>query len=70
MTLRAADKGLAHAPDGETKGILLVNKALVLSRRGDRQGAVKILGDLALDPASTLGTEMLAKATLAKLLGE
>src|SRR6185503_21219508 len=39
-----------------------------LHRRGDRDGAVKILGELALDPQSTLGTEMLAKTTLAQVV--
>ena len=66
--LRAITRGLEHNPDGETKGILLINKALILHGRGDRDGAVKLLGELALDPQSTLGTEMLAKATLAQIL--
>jgi hypothetical protein len=66
--LRAISRGLEHDPDGETKGILLINKALILHRRGDRDGALKILGGLALDPQSTLGTETLAKATLAQLV--
>lgn len=65
--LSAITRGLAHDPDSETKGMLLINRALVLHRRGDRDGAVKILGELALDPQSTLGTEMLAKATLAQI---
>jgi tetratricopeptide (TPR) repeat protein len=66
--LQAIARGLEHDPDGETKGILLINRALVLHRRGDHDGAVKILGELALDPQSTLGTEMLAKATLAQVI--
>jgi tetratricopeptide (TPR) repeat protein len=66
--LQAINKGLEHGPDGETKGVLLINKALILHRRGDRDGAVKMLGELALDPQSTLGTEMVAKATLAQLV--
>jgi hypothetical protein len=32
----------------------------------DRDGAIEILGALALDPQSTLSTEVLAKATLAQ----
>jgi tetratricopeptide (TPR) repeat protein len=63
--LRAITRGLEHDPDSETKGMLLINRAIVLHRRGDREGAVTILGELALDPQSTLGTEMLAKGTLA-----
>lgn len=66
--LQAIGRGLEHDPDGETKGMLLINKALILERRGDRDGAVKILGELALDPQSTLGTEMLAKATLRQIV--
>lgn len=66
--LQAITKGLEHGPDGETKGMLLINKALILHRRGERNAAVEILGGLALDPQSTLGTEVLAKATLAQLV--
>jgi tetratricopeptide (TPR) repeat protein len=65
--LAAIEKGLAANPDGETKGILLINKALVLDRSGDRDGAIRLLGELALDPAATYATEHLAKVTLANL---
>ena len=66
--LHAITRGLENDPDGETKGMLLINKALILQRRGDREGAIQILGALALDPQSTLGTEALAKATLAQFV--
>jgi len=66
--LQAITKGLEHDPDPETKGMLLINRALVLHRRHDRDGAVGILGSLALDSQSTLGIEMLAKATLAQIV--
>lgn len=65
--LAAIEEGLAAYPDGETKGILLINKALILDRGGDREGAVRLLGELALDPASTFATEHLAKVTLANV---
>jgi tetratricopeptide (TPR) repeat protein len=65
--LAAIEKGLAANPDGETKGILLINKALILDRGGDHEGAVRLLGELALDPASTFATEHLAKVTLANV---
>jgi tetratricopeptide (TPR) repeat protein len=65
--LAAIEKGLAANPDGETKGILLINKALILDRGGDHDGAVRLLGELALDPASTYATEHLAKVTLANV---
>jgi hypothetical protein len=55
---------LAAEPDAETKGMLLINKALTLDRQGHHDEAVKLLGQLALDPKSTVGTEQLGKATL------
>lgn len=66
--LRAIEKGLEAEPDPETRGMLLLNKALVLHQRGEHGAAVAVLGDLALDPASTLATETLAKATLAQII--
>jgi tetratricopeptide (TPR) repeat protein len=66
--LRAIERGLGAEPDPETRGMLLLNKALVLDQSGDRGAALAILGDLALDPASTLATETLAKATLAQVI--
>jgi tetratricopeptide (TPR) repeat protein len=65
--LTAIEKGLAANPDAETKGILQINKALILDRKGDHDGAVRFLGELALDPASTYATEHLAKVTLANV---
>lgn len=66
--LHAITRGLEADPDPETRGILLINRALVIDQRGERAEAVAILGELALDPASTLATETLAKATLAQLI--
>jgi tetratricopeptide (TPR) repeat protein len=66
--LEAIAHGLEHDPDGETKGRLLINKAMILHRRGDGEGAVGILGELALDPQSTVATEALAKLTLSQIL--
>jgi tetratricopeptide (TPR) repeat protein len=67
--LRAIEAGLGGNPDGETRGVLLINKALILHQRGKQDAAVAILGELALDPASTLATETLAKAALAQITG-
>ena len=47
--------------------ILLLNKALALNRQGKKNEAVAMLGTLALDPQSTLGTETLAKFTLLQI---
>jgi tetratricopeptide (TPR) repeat protein len=66
--LRAIESGLDAEPDPETRGMLLLNKALLLHERGDREAAIALAGDLALDPASTLATETLAKATLARII--
>jgi tetratricopeptide (TPR) repeat protein len=65
--LKAIEKGLAANADAETKGILQINKALILDRKGDHDSAVRLLGELALDPASTYATEHLAKVTLANV---
>jgi tetratricopeptide (TPR) repeat protein len=66
--LHAIEQGLRGRPDQETLGILLINKANILARRGDQDAAIAILGELALSPDSTLATEHLAKAALAGLI--
>jgi tetratricopeptide (TPR) repeat protein len=63
--LALLEKGLAADPDAETYGFLRVDQALALSRRGERARAIAILGTLALDPASPVDVEALAKQTLA-----
>ena len=68
--LRAIEQGLRGCPDGETLGILMINQADIIIRRGDRDRGIAILGGLALSPDSTLATEHLAKVKLAMLTGE
>jgi tetratricopeptide (TPR) repeat protein len=63
--LAALEQGLAANPDPETKGMLRINKALILKRHGDHDGAIRMLGELALDPNSPLDIEHLAKTSLA-----
>lgn len=70
VALRFIENGLKANPDAETYGILLINKALILHRNNKQKDAISILGALALDPASSLGTEKLAKQTLAQLVTE
>ena len=65
--LKALEKGLAANPDAETEGMLLINKALTLNQQGDQEAAKNILGNLALDPNATLGSEQLAKQSLSML---
>lgn len=64
----AIETGLASQPDPETLGVLLINKAIGLFNRGEREAAVAILGTLALDPDASLGSAQQAKAALAILL--
>lgn len=66
--LVALDKALSHNPDPETRGFVLSNKALVLDRLGKRSEAIKILGELALDPRSPLDVEQLSKLALAQMI--
>lgn len=65
--LTAVEKGLACAPDVQTRGMLLLNKAFVLRDQGNRQGAIEILGTLALDPSSPPDVVHFAKRSLADL---
>jgi len=64
---QAITKGLGGSPDGDTRGMLLIGKALILVQRGEQPEAIRILGELALDPQSTLAAETLAKAALARV---
>jgi len=66
--IRAVDEGMKHAPDIETRGQLLINKAVSLDRLGDRAAAVKILGGLALDPSAAISVEHRAKKALLGIL--
>lgn len=64
------EKGLKANPDVETKGFLLINKALVLHNRGRKAEAIQILGELALDPTSPLDIEAIAKKSLAMIVAK
>ena len=66
--LRANENGLAAHPDADTKGMLNINRALVLNLRGDHAAAVQLLGEIALNPKSTIKTEHSAKAALSILM--
>ena len=62
------DKGLSVPADAETKGFLMINRALLMNEMGKRAEAVKILGALALDPSSPQDIEALAKHSLSTIL--
>ncbi len=65
--LVALERGLAAAPDDETYGVLVLNKALVLGRHGARGQAARLVRELLADPRCTAGAEAMANATLASL---
>jgi hypothetical protein len=64
----AIERGLAAQCDAESRGFLLINKALLLHARGEVQPAIDLLGGVATDPASTLAAELLAKHALWQLI--
>lgn len=66
--LAAINKGLDASPDPETKGFLLVNKAIIFANSGDQEGAIGLLGPMILDPMSPRDIEAIAKQTLAMIL--
>lgn len=65
--LAAIERGLAANPDRQTKGMLSLNKALVLHEAGQHQSAIDLLRELASDPDSTTGVEALAKDSMVRL---
>jgi tetratricopeptide (TPR) repeat protein len=64
LRLEAINTGLSKDPDTETKGILLINKAIVLNNTGKREEAKKILGDIIFSDETTASNVELAKFTL------
>ncbi|QOF81158.1 tetratricopeptide repeat protein [Variovorax sp. 38R] len=68
--LQFIEKGLSKDPDPETRGWFLVTRAETLAERGDKATALRMLGDVALDPTSTVETEILAKHTIETMLSK
>lgn len=62
------EKGLSSGPDLETRGFLLMNKAIALSNLGNRKEAIDILGQLIFNPKSPLDIRVLSKKTLSMLV--
>lgn len=62
--LDAIETGLTKNPDTETKGILLLNKALILKRSGAKEEANNILQGVISSPDSTFSNINLAKQFL------
>mgnify|MGYP002631229818 CR=1 FL=1 len=68
VMLERLERGIEANPDPETLAMLLLNKAALLDRIGRTDEAINILGELIVDPASTLSGEALAKKVLAPLV--
>ena len=65
--LAAITRGLAADPDRETAGVLQVNRALILDRRGQRADAIAIVTALIDDPDTTLAAEQFGRMVLSQL---
>jgi hypothetical protein len=68
--LNAVEKGLNCSPDEDTKGYLLISKALVKNIQDKQEEAKKILGELIFDKESTFGNIELAKFVLSTIAKE
>ncbi len=69
LRLEAINTGLTKDPDADTKGMLLMNKAILLNDKGEKEAAKKILGDLIFSEDATTGNIELAKFTLKNIMG-
>jgi hypothetical protein len=65
--LDAVENGLNSNPDEDTKGVLLINKALVKNIQEKQEEAKNILGKLIFDKDSTFGNIELAKYVLSTI---
>lgn len=66
--LAALEKGLASDPDIETKGVLLVNKAFAMSQLGEKDAAIKILGQLMFDENTSKTNQEMARSVIARIV--
>lgn len=68
VRVQAIEKGLSLEPDIETKGVLLINKAILLNEDGNTEEAKSILGNLIFSKESTTANVELAKFVLKSLI--
>ena len=66
----AIEQGLSNDPDAETKGMLLINKAIVLNENGNKAEATRLLGNLIFSPDATTANIELAKFILRSVAGK
>lgn len=69
VRMEAIEEGLSKDPDADTKGVLLMNKAVILNEAGKREDASQILADLIESPHTTTGNIELAKMVLTSIKG-
>jgi tetratricopeptide (TPR) repeat protein len=62
--LKAIESGLSTNPDADTKGILEINKAILLNESGKTEEAIQLLGNLIFSPTTTTANIELGKFTL------
>ncbi len=62
--LKAIEKGLSINPDLETKGILEINKAILINENGKHEEAKQLLGNLIFSLDATTSNVALAKFAL------
>lgn len=62
--LSAIEKGLENQPDAETKGLLIINKALVMGEQKKEKEAIDLLGNLIFSEDATTSNKALAKLAL------
>jgi tetratricopeptide (TPR) repeat protein len=65
--LSLLERGLSLDPDPETRGFLLINKAIVLSQLSRKEEAIAILGELATGRSQPLDVQQLAFEAMARL---
>jgi len=70
VRLDAVAKGLAADPDAETKGMLLINEALVRQLQGETAAAKQILGELVFAEGTTAANVEMGKFVLSTMLEE
>lgn len=68
--LHALNQGLTGNPDPETRGMLILNKAILHAELGEKGEAGRLLDALLTDPATTTAARSLARELQARLSQE
>lgn len=63
------ENGLKANPDPETLSVLLINKAVLTAMSGEKNAAIKILGETLLDGRTTQSNRILARMAMKSVLG-